>query len=133
LKLDYPEIRFTIRQSISLFEILGAFITIHENLSKSWNDDPQPKLSLERAAGSERKSGEFIRRTGRQQTRLNALIPREVKFPEGSGDGGRGQPNQVVEVQRAPGNEAAVTGAIRKAVVEPKGRTGTEAIWEEAK
>ena len=64
---------------------------------------------------------------------MNALIPRDVKVPEGSGDRRRGQLNQVVEVQRAPGSEAAATGAIRKAVVEPKGRTGTEAIWEVAK
>jgi hypothetical protein len=37
----------------------------------------------------------------RQQTPLNALIPRDVKVPRGSGDGGRSQPNQAVEVQRA--------------------------------
>ena len=61
------------------------------------------------------------------------MIPRDVKVPEGSGDRKRGRPNQVVEVQRAPGSEAAATGAIREAVVEPKGRTGTEAIWKEAK
>ena len=61
---------------------------------------------------------------------MNALIPRDVKVPEGSGDRGRGQLNQVVEVQRAPGSEAAATGAIRNAVVEPKGRTGTEADLE---
>ena len=29
--------------------------------------------------------------------------------------------------------EAAATGANRGAVAEPKGRTGTEAIWKEAK
>jgi large subunit ribosomal protein L29e len=33
-------------------------------------------------------------------------------------------------VQRAPGSEAAATGAIRDAAVEPKGRTGTEATWK---
>jgi hypothetical protein len=64
---------------------------------------------------------------------LNALIPREAKVPEGSGDGRRGRLNRVVEVQRATGNEVAATGAIRSAVAEPKGRTGTEAIWKEAK
>ena len=36
----------------------------------------------------------------------------------------------MVEVQRAPGKEAAATGANREAVVEPKGRTGTEANSE---
>jgi hypothetical protein len=35
LKLDYPELRLYIRQSISLFEISGAFAMIHENLSKT--------------------------------------------------------------------------------------------------
>jgi hypothetical protein len=64
---------------------------------------------------------------------LNALIPKDVKILEGSGDRRRGRLNQVVEVQRASGSEAAATGAIREAVVEPKGRTGTEAIWKEAK
>ena len=44
---------------------------------------------------------------------MNALIPREAKVPEGSGDRRRGRPNRVVEVQRARGNEAAATGAIR--------------------
>src|ERR1035441_8323028 len=81
-----------------------------------------------RAAGSERKSGGFVRWTGRRQTRLNALIPREAKVPEGSGDRGRGRPNRVVEVQRATGSETAATGAIRHAVVEPKGRTGTTSV-----
>jgi hypothetical protein len=38
-----------------------------------------------------------------------------------------------VEVQRAKSIEAAATGANRAAVVEQKGRTGTEAIWKEAK
>ena len=61
------------------------------------------------------------------------MIPKDVKILEGSGDRRRGRPNQVVEVQRASGSEAAATGAIREAVVEPKGRTGTEAIWKEAK
>ena len=64
---------------------------------------------------------------------MNALIPRDVKVPEGSGDSRSGRPDRVEEVQRAPGSEAAATGAIREAVVEPKGRTGTEAIWKEAK
>jgi hypothetical protein len=57
---------------------------------------------------------------------LNALIPREVKVPEGSGDRRRSRPNRVVEVQRATGKETAATGAIRVAVVEPNGRTGTK-------
>ena len=61
------------------------------------------------------------------------MIPRDVKIPEGSGDRRRGRPNREVEVQRAPGSEAAATGAIRDAVAEPKGRTGTETIWKEAK
>jgi hypothetical protein len=33
-------------------------------------------------------------------------------------------------VQRATGNETAATGAIRDAVVEPKGRTGTKTDLE---
>ena len=61
---------------------------------------------------------------------MNALIPREAKIPEGSGDGRRGKPNRVVEVQRATGSEAAATGAIRDAVVEPKGRTGMDTYLE---
>ena len=61
---------------------------------------------------------------------MNALIPREAKVPEGSGDCGRGRLNRVVEVQRARGSEAAATGAIRDAVVEPKGRTGMKANLE---
>ena len=61
---------------------------------------------------------------------MNALIPRDVKIPEGSGDRRRGRPNRVVEVPRARGVEAAATGANREAVVEPKGRTGTEANLE---
>ena len=64
---------------------------------------------------------------------VDALIPRDVTIPEGSGDRRRGRPNRVVEVQRATGSEAAATGAIRNAVVEPKGRTGMEATREEAK
>src|ERR1019366_6626475 len=80
---------------------------------RTWNGDPQPILYPERAAGSERKSGGFVRWTGRQQKRLNALIPREAKIPEGSGDRQRGRLNRVVEVQRARGSEAAATGANR--------------------
>ena len=56
--------------------------------------------------------------------RLNALIPREVRIPEGSGDRRRGRPNREVEVQRAPGREAAATGANREAVVELNGPNG---------
>src|ERR1035437_7263974 len=88
------------------------------------------KLLLGRAAGSERKSGGFARWTGRQQTRLNALILRELNLPEGSGDRRRGRPNRVVEVQRVTGSETAATGANRDAVVEPKGRTGMDAYLE---
>ena len=58
------------------------------------------------------------------------MIPRDVKVPEGSGDRRRGRPNRVVEVQRARGSETAATGANRDAVVEPKGRTGTEVYLE---
>ena len=61
---------------------------------------------------------------------VDALIPRDAKIPKGSGDRWRGRPNRVVEVQRATGIEAAATGANRHAVVEPKGRTGTETYLE---
>ena len=64
---------------------------------------------------------------------MNALIPRDVTIPEGSGGSRSGRPDRVVEVQRAPGNEAAAIGAIRVAVVEPKGGPGTVTIWKEAK
>jgi len=60
-----------------------------------------PYLKKKRAAGSEGKSGVFAKRTGRQQTPLNALILRDIKVLKGSGDGERGQPNRMVEVQRA--------------------------------
>jgi hypothetical protein len=60
-----------------------------------------PNLAIEQAAGSERKSGGFGRLTGRQRRPLNALIPREQKLPEGSGDGENGQMSLRAEVQRA--------------------------------
>jgi hypothetical protein len=61
------------------------------------------------------------------------LIPRDVKVPEGSGDSRSGRLDRVVEVQRAPGSEAAATGATELAVVEPKGGPGTELSGKEAK
>jgi hypothetical protein len=36
VKLDYPELRPDIWQSISLYEVSGAFATILENLSENW-------------------------------------------------------------------------------------------------
>ena len=64
---------------------------------------------------------------------MNALIPRDVRIPKGSGDSGSGRPDRAVEVQRAPGSEAVATGATGLAAVEPKGGPGTETIWKEAK
>ena len=75
-------------------------------------------------AGSDRESGGFARWTGRQQALLNALIPKDVKVLEGSGGSRSGRPDRVVEVQRAPGNEAAATGANRVSGSGAKGRTG---------
>jgi hypothetical protein len=64
---------------------------------------------------------------------LNALIPRDVKIPEGSGGSRSGRPDRVVEVQRAPGIEAAATGATGFVAVEPKGGPGMELSGREAK
>src|ERR1035441_2922760 len=82
-----------------------------------------------RTGGGERWEIGRIRQVDRQAANaVEALIPREVTIPEGSGDRRRGRPNRVVEVQRATGSEAAATGANRHAVVEPKGRTGTTSV-----
>ena len=43
----------------------------------------------------------------------DALILRDVKVPKGSEGCGSGRPDRIVEVQRAPGSEAAATGANR--------------------
>ena len=59
--------------------------------------------------------------------------PEGGKSPGGEWRQQARQAEPVVEVQRAPGSEAAATGAIRDAVVEPKGRTGTTTTWKEAK
>ena len=61
---------------------------------------------------------------------MNALIPKDVRVLEGSGDSRCGKPSQVEEVQRAPGSEAAATGATGIAVVEPKGGPGTGTVWQ---
>src|ERR1035438_180720 len=84
-----------------------------------------------RTGGGERWEIGRIRQVDRQAAKaVEALIPRDVTIPEGSGDRRRGRLNRVVEVQRATGSEAAATGANRHAVAEPKGRTGTETYLE---
>ena len=50
---------------------------------------------------------------GRRQILLNALIPREVKVPEGSGGRRRSQPGYLAKLQRARSDEAAEAGANR--------------------
>ena len=64
---------------------------------------------------------------------MNALIPKDAKVLEGSGGSRSGRPDRVVEVQRAPGIEAAATGATGFVAVEPKGGPGTELFGREAK
>jgi hypothetical protein len=44
--------------------------------------DPLPILEIDTVAGSERQSGGIVRRAGKQQKQLNALILRESKGPE---------------------------------------------------
>jgi hypothetical protein len=65
---------------------------------------------------------------------VDALIPREVTIPKGSGDRRRGRPNRVVEVQRATGSEAAATGANRVSGSGAEGPNGrNQRTWKEAK
>jgi hypothetical protein len=54
----------------------------------------------------------------------DALIPKDAKVLEGCGGSRSGRPDRVVEVQRASGDEAAATGAIRVCGSGAKGRTG---------
>jgi len=84
-------------------------------------------LVIERAAGSERKSGEFGRRTGWQQRPLNALIPREQKTPGGEWRWGE-RPDEFAG-ERATGLKRGSGGDWGKPIpaAEPKDRTGMEA------
>ena len=68
-----------------------------------------------------------------QPIRLNALIPRDVTVPKGSGDRGSGRSSRLRTLQRVRRVEAAEGGANRQSVAERKGRTGSGSNWLEAK
>jgi len=74
-------------------------------------------------------SGGFGRRADERRVQLNALIPREVRVPKGSGGWRRRKFGRPETLQRARSSEAAGDRGEPGPVAEQKGRTGRGTGW----